>query len=82
MAQRVTVSLREAVRIEGRATFRTTKTRFVPRLADSLHLVIIIPLSCELEIQTINPPAPQNTRSWCNAGTAVFHHPIAARGCQ
>jgi len=39
MAERSPVSLRETAGIEGRATLRATKTRFVPRLANSFHLL-------------------------------------------
>jgi len=51
MAQGTPVSLREAARIEGRTTLRTTKTRFVPRLANCLDLVFI-PTNRELSTNT------------------------------
>ncbi len=55
MAERRPVALREAARIEGRATLRTTKTRFVPRLTNSLHLNFFpIPTSRELECAANN----------------------------
>jgi hypothetical protein len=48
MAKRIPVSLRETARIKGRVALRTTKTRFVPRLTNGLHLDYI-PTSRELE---------------------------------
>jgi hypothetical protein len=39
MAERSPIFLGETVGIEGRATLRATKTRFVPRLANSFHLI-------------------------------------------
>jgi hypothetical protein len=39
MAKRSTISFREAVRIERRATLRAAKARFVPCLANRLHLL-------------------------------------------
>ena len=41
MTQGIPVSLREAARIERRTTLRTAKTRFVPRLANRLHLLFV-----------------------------------------
>jgi hypothetical protein len=55
MAERSPIFLRETAGIEGRATLRATKTRFVPRLANSFHLnfyfYFSIPTSCELKCE-------------------------------
>ena len=91
MAERSPISLRETAGIEGGATLRATKTRFVPRLANSFHLnyyYFQFPTGCELKCDEVKDhlwvfsPALQNIRSCCNVGTAVFQHPTGAPGYQ